>query len=56
MAIPPHNFFEELERRNVYRAAIGYAVFAWLLFGVPEAFLNIKGCSVRYLGSVVLDT
>jgi hypothetical protein len=29
--VTPKNFFAELKRRNVYRAAIAYAVVAWLL-------------------------
>ena len=29
--VAPKNFFAELKRRNVYRAAIAYAVVAWLL-------------------------
>ena len=50
MAIPPHNFFEELKRRNVYRAAIGYAVFAWLLVQVATQvfpFFEIPNWVVR---------
>ena len=27
----PRHFFAELQRRNVYKAAVAYAVFAWLL-------------------------
>jgi hypothetical protein len=26
-----NDFFAELERRNVYKVAIGYAVVAWML-------------------------
>src|SRR4029453_19375426 len=29
--VAPKNFFAELKRRNVYKAAIAYAVVAWLL-------------------------
>jgi hypothetical protein len=28
------NFFSELKRRNVYKAAIAYAVVAWLLMQI----------------------
>jgi hypothetical protein len=50
MAISPRNFFEELKRRNVYRAAIGYAVFAWLLVQVATQvfpFFEIPNWVVR---------
>ncbi len=39
MPRPPHNFFEELKRRNVYQAAIAYAVFAWFLIQVATQVL-----------------
>ncbi len=33
------NFFAELKRRNVYRAAVGYAAVAWLLIQVATQIL-----------------
>jgi hypothetical protein len=29
--VAPKNFFAELKRRNVYRAAVAYGVVAWFL-------------------------
>jgi hypothetical protein len=29
--VNPRNFFAELERRNVYKVAVAYAVVAWRL-------------------------
>jgi len=52
MVRPPPNFFEELKRRNVYRAAIGYAVFAWLLVQIATQvfpFFEIPNWVVRLI-------
>ena len=35
----PRNFFRELKRRNVYRAAVGYAAVAWLLIQIATQTL-----------------
>jgi TolB-like protein len=36
-------FFAELKRRNVFRATLAYAVFAWLLLQVVEFVLEVVG-------------
>lgn len=44
------NFFAELKRRNVYRAAIAYAVVSWLLIQIATQvfpFFDIPGWVVR---------
>ena len=44
------NFFAELKRRNVYRAAIAYAVVGWLLIQIATQvfpFFDIPGWVVR---------
>ena len=33
------NFFAELKRRNVYRAAVAYGVFAWLTIQAASILL-----------------
>ncbi|PYJ11643.1 MAG: hypothetical protein DMF06_01975 [Verrucomicrobia bacterium] len=46
----PGNFFEELKRRNVYRAAAAYGVVAWLLIQVATSvfpIFNIPGGTIR---------
>ena len=46
----PRNFFAELKRRHVYRAAIAYAVVAWLLTQVATQvlpFFEIPNWAVR---------
>lgn len=35
----PRNFFAELKRRNVYKAAVTYAVVSWLLVQAASIFL-----------------
>ena len=43
-------FFTELKRRNVYRAAVAYAVVSWLLIQVATQvfpFFNIPNWTVR---------
>ncbi len=37
------NFFQELKRRNVFRATLAYGVFAWLLLQVVEFVLEVVG-------------
>ncbi|MEE4172932.1 MAG: tetratricopeptide repeat protein [Xanthomonadales bacterium] len=37
------SFFTELKRRNVFRATLAYAVFAWLLLQVVEFVLELVG-------------
>ena len=37
--LDPRKFFSELKRRNVYRAAVGYAAVAWLLIQVATQTL-----------------
>src|SRR6266566_2842556 len=46
----PRNFFAELQRRNVYKVAIAYAVVAWLLMQVASQifpFFEIPNWAVR---------
>jgi hypothetical protein len=35
----PKNFFTELERRNVYKVAVAYAVIAWLIIQAASILL-----------------
>ena len=37
------SFFDELKRRNVFKAAIAYAVVAWLLLQVADVVLPTFG-------------
>ncbi len=49
-AVNPRNFFAELERRNVYKVAIAYAVVGWLLVQVATQvfpFFEIPNWAVR---------
>lgn len=53
----PRNFLAELKRRNVYRAAIGYAAVAWLLIQVAtqvSPFFDVPTWVVRLTIVVVL--
>jgi len=46
----PRNFLAELKRRNVYRAAVAYAVVAWLLIQIATQtfpFFDIPNWAVR---------
>ncbi len=46
------SFFAELKRRNVYKVAVAYAVFAWLLIQVATQvfpFFGIPKWTVRLL-------
>ena len=48
----PKNFFAELRRRNVYRAAAAYGVVAWLLIQIATQvfpFFNIPNWAVRFV-------
>src|SRR5215831_12500816 len=45
-----HSFFAELQRRNVYKVAVAYAVVAWLLMQVASQifpFLDIPNWTIR---------
>lgn len=46
------NFFAELRRRNVYRAAVGYCAVCWLLIQVATQvfpFFEISNSTVRFI-------
>lgn len=46
----PRKFFSELKRRNVYRAAVGYAAVAWLLIQITTQifpFFDVPAWAVR---------
>src|SRR5213595_3592199 len=48
--VNPKTFFGELKRRNVYKAAIAYAVIAWLLMQIATQvfpFLEIPNWAIR---------
>ena len=49
-ALNTRNFFSELKRRNVYKAAVAYAVVAWLLIQIATQtfpFLQIPDWALR---------
>src|ERR1700731_576196 len=51
-----NNFFSELERRNVYKVAVAYAVVGWLLVQVATQvfpFLEIPNWVVRLVIALV---
>ena len=51
------NLFEELRRRNVYRAAAAYGVVAWLLIQVATSvfpIFEIPGGTIRLVVVVLL--
>jgi TolB-like protein/Flp pilus assembly protein TadD len=53
----PRNFFAELKRRNVYRAAAAYGVVAWLLIQIATQvfpFFDIPNWAVRLVIVVLL--
>jgi serine/threonine-protein kinase len=53
----PRNFFGELKRRHVYRVAIAYGVFAWLLIQVATQvfpFFEIPNWVVRLVVLVIV--
>ncbi len=48
----PRNFFSELKRRNVYRAAVAYGVVAWFLTQLTTQvfpFFEIPNSAVRFV-------
>ena len=48
----PKNFFAELKRRNVYRAAVLYGMGAWLLAQIATQifpFFNVPNSAVRFV-------
>jgi hypothetical protein len=50
--VNPHNFFAELKRRNVYRAAVAYGVVAWFLTQLTTQvfpFFEIPNSAVRFV-------
>ena len=47
-----HNFFSELKRRNIYRAAVLYGMGAWLLAQIATQifpFFNVPNSAVRFV-------
>jgi magnesium-transporting ATPase (P-type) len=50
--VNPRNFFGELKRRNVYRAAVAYGVVAWFLTQLTTQvfpFFEIPNSAVRFV-------
>ena len=50
--VDPKNFFTELKRRNVYRAAVAYGVVAWFLTQLTTQvfpFFEIPNSAVRFV-------
>jgi TolB-like protein len=50
--VNPRNFFSELKRRNVYRAAVAYGVVAWFLTQLTTQifpFFEIPNSAVRFV-------
>src|SRR3954471_17128944 len=48
----PGNFFTELKRRNVYRAAVAYGVVAWFLTQLTTQvfpFFDIPNAAIRFV-------
>ena len=48
----PRNFFAELKRRNVYRAAVAYGVVAWFLTQLTTQvfpFFDIPNAAIRFV-------
>jgi len=48
----PRNFFSELKRRNVYRAAVAYGVVAWFLTQLTTQvfpFFDIPNSAIRFV-------
>jgi hypothetical protein len=48
----PGNFFTELKRRNVYRAAVAYGVVAWFLTQLTTQvfpFFEIRTAAIRFV-------
>src|SRR6266566_439744 len=52
LRVNPTNFFAELKRRNVYRAAVAYGVVAWFLTQLTTQvfpFFEIPNSAVRFV-------
>jgi hypothetical protein len=52
LIVNPTNFFAELKRRNVYRAAVAYGVVAWFLTQLTTQvfpFFEIPNSAVRFV-------
>jgi TolB-like protein/Flp pilus assembly protein TadD len=50
--VDPRKFFDELQRRNVYRVAVAYAVVSWLLIQIAtqvSPYFEVPNWSVRLL-------
>jgi TolB-like protein/Tfp pilus assembly protein PilF len=50
--VDPKNFFSELQRRNVYKVAVAYAVVGWLLIQVATQvfpFFDIPSWAIRFV-------
>src|SRR4030095_2182157 len=50
--VAPKNFFAELKRRNVYRAAVAYGVVAWFLTQLTTQvfpFFEVPSYAVRFV-------
>src|SRR6058998_3358147 len=50
--VAPKNFFAELKRRNVYRAAVAYGVVAWFLTQLTTQvfpFFEIPNSAIRFV-------
>jgi len=56
-AVNPKNFFVELKRRNVYRAAAAYGVVSWLLVQIATQvfpFFDIPSWAIRMVVVILL--
>ena len=57
LRVKPNEFFGELKRRNVYKTAVAYAVFAWLVIQVATQvfpFFEIPNWAVRLVVLLLL--
>jgi TolB-like protein/Tfp pilus assembly protein PilF len=55
--VNPRNFFAELQRRNVYKVAVAYAIVAWLLIQIATQvfpFFEIPNWAVRLVVLVIV--
>jgi TolB-like protein len=52
--VAPLNFFKELQRRNVFRVAIGYIVSCWLLVQVADIVLETIGAPAWVMQTIML--
>ena len=48
------SFFTELKRRNVFRAAIAYISFAWMLLQIVDFVLDVVGSPAWILQTLVV--